>query len=90
MSNTEIERLLNYLAVTRGVSPATQNQALCAIIFLYRHVIHREIEGLQYQFAKKPKSLPTVLSSTEVQSILKAMEGKYWKQVVIYEQFKSY
>ena len=42
------------------------------------HVIHREIEGLQYQFTKKPKSLPIVLSSTEVQSILKAMEGKYW------------
>jgi len=61
MSNTEIERFLNYLAVSRGVSASTQNQALCAIIFLYRHVLKTDIEGLKYKFSKKPKSLPTVL-----------------------------
>ena len=54
MGNTEIERYLNYLATTRGVAAATQNQALCAIIFLYRYVIKREITELKYQFAKRP------------------------------------
>lgn len=78
MSNTEIERFLNYLAVSRGVSASTQNQALCAIIFLYRHVLKTEIEGLKYKFSKKPKSLPTVLTKDEVAQVIDLMEGKYW------------
>lgn len=43
MDNTEIERFLNHLALNRCVSAATQNQALCAIIFLYRYVVKRDI-----------------------------------------------
>ncbi len=78
MSNPEIERFLNYLAVTRQVSSATQNQALCAIIFLYRHVIQREIVDLKYNFSKKPKRLPVVLSSSEVGGIIQNLSGKYW------------
>ena len=78
MSNPEIERFLNYLAVTRQVSAATQNQALCAIIFLYRHVIRREIQDLKYKFSKKPKRLPTVLSPSEVAAVIKHLDGKYW------------
>lgn len=78
LSNPEIERFLNHLAMNRGVSASTQNQALCALIFMYRHVLNVAIEGLQYQFAKKPKGLPTVLSPQEVQLILAQLEGKYW------------
>lgn len=78
LSNPEIERFLNHLAMNRGVSASTQNQALCALIFMYRHVLNVAIEGLQYQFAKKPKGLPTVLSPHEVQLILAQLEGKYW------------
>lgn len=78
MGNAEIEHFLNYLAVTKGVAAATQNQALCALIFLYRHVLNADIEGLQYQFAKKPKALPTVLDPTEIQRILTQLTGKYW------------
>jgi len=78
MSNTEIERFLNYLANTRQVSAATQNQALCAIIFLYRHVINKEIKNLKYNFSKQPKRLPTVLSSSEVAAIMQQLQGKYW------------
>lgn len=77
MGNQEIERFLNHLAVNRGVSAATQNQALCAIIFMYRHILHRSIEGLQYGFAKRPRNLPTVLSPAEVATILNHMQGKY-------------
>ncbi|WP_291825762.1 site-specific integrase [Marinobacter sp.] len=69
MGNHEIERFLNHLAVNRGVSPGTQNQALCAIIFVYKHVLKREIENLQYKMTKTPRRMPTVLSPDEVASI---------------------
>jgi len=78
MGNAEIEHFLNYLAVHRRVSAATQNQALCAIIFMYRHVIKRDIEDLNYGFAKRPRNLPTVLSAHEVASILHQLHDKYW------------
>ena len=50
MGNHKIERFLNHLAVNRQVSSATQNQALCALIFLYRHVLGREITDLKFAF----------------------------------------
>ena len=78
MGNHEIERFLNYIATSRGVSASTQNQALCAIIFLYRHVIKRDITDLSYTFAKRPRRLPTVLSPEEVNRILSNCNGKYW------------
>jgi hypothetical protein len=57
MDNSNIEPFLNYLAVQRRVSVSTQNQALCALIFMYRHVIKQDIEHLQYGFAKRLKTL---------------------------------
>ncbi len=66
MSNPEIERFLNHLAVNRGLSPGTQNQALCAISFVYKHVLKREIENLQYKMTKTPRRMPTVLNPDEV------------------------
>ncbi|ARU57250.1 integron integrase [Oleiphilus messinensis] len=77
MGNAEIERFLTHLAVNRSVSPATQNQALCAIIFLYKYVICRDITDLRYSFTKKPIRLPTVLNPPEVADILANMDGKY-------------
>lgn len=77
LGNKDIERFLNHLAVNRGVSSATQNQALCALIFMYRHVIEQDIEGLNYSLSKKPKRMPTVLSACEASSILALMRGKY-------------
>jgi len=76
MGNIEIERFLNYIATYRHVSASTQNIALCAIIYLYRHIIKIEIKDLD-KFAKQPKRLPTVLSATEIASILHHMSGKY-------------
>ncbi|MEE8057421.1 MAG: phage integrase N-terminal SAM-like domain-containing protein [Pseudomonadales bacterium] len=78
MGNREIEHFLNYLATHRRVSAATQNQALCALIFMYRYVIKRTIEGLEYGFAKRPRTIPTVLSAHEIAAILDNIEGKYW------------
>jgi len=78
MANLEIERFLNHLAVNRRVSAATQNQALCAIIFMYRHVLEKDISDLRYEFSRTPRRLPTVLMPDEVASILQHQCGKYW------------
>ncbi|WP_203218750.1 phage integrase N-terminal SAM-like domain-containing protein [Vibrio sp. S11_S32] len=48
MSNSHIETFLSYLANERKVSSATQNQVLCAIIFMYRHVLKVETPDLSY------------------------------------------
>ncbi|EOK1082695.1 integron integrase [Proteus mirabilis] len=77
MGNSEIERFLNHLAVNRQVSAATQNQALCAIIFMYRNVIKREINELAYSFTKRQKTIPTVLSTQEAMLIISNLSGKY-------------
>lgn len=58
MGNTEIEGFLNYLAVKRKVSASTQNIALCAIIFMYRHVLKQDIKDLKYDFTKNQNDYP--------------------------------
>jgi integron integrase len=78
MGNHEIERFLNHLATNREVSAATQNQALCAIIFLYRYIIQKEIIGLRYSFTKREQSIPTVLTHDEAKSIINFLSGQYW------------
>jgi integron integrase len=78
LGNHEIERFLSHLAVNRQVSAATQNQALCALVFMYRHIIGSNIEGLKYGFSRRQRRLPTVLSPDEVQLILAELTGKYW------------
>lgn len=75
MGNTQIERFLTHLAVNRQVSPATQNIALCAIMFLYNKVLNQEIKGLQYTFTKKEQRLPTVLSADEAVAVIRNMTG---------------
>lgn len=78
MGNHEIERFLNHLAVNREVSAATQNQALCAIIFLYRHIIDRDISDLRFSFTKRERTMPTVLTHEEAKNIIAQLAGKYW------------
>lgn len=78
MGNFEIERYLNHLAVNRQVSAATQNQALCAIIFLYRYIVGKDISELRYSFTKREKTMPTVLTHDEAKSIISHLQGKHW------------
>jgi len=77
MGNYNIERFLNNLAVNKQVSGATQNQALCAIMLLYRYIVKREIKGLSYSFTKREKALPTVLTHEETLTIINKLSGKY-------------
>ncbi|MCF2949658.1 integron integrase [Paraglaciecola aquimarina] len=78
MGNHEIERFLNHLAINRQVSSATQNQALCAIIFMYKNVIQREIKNLKYGFTKRDRAIPTVLTHEEAMQIIGNLKDKYW------------
>ncbi len=78
MGSREINEYLNCLAVKRNVSPSTQNLALCAIIFLYKKVLLKEIDQLKIVWAKKPKRLPVVFTKNEVKAVLNQLTGTYW------------
>lgn len=72
----EVTAFLSWLATERNVSAATQNQALGALLFLYKHVLERELpwfEGLVR--AKRPVRLPTVLTEAEVRRLLEQLDG---------------
>lgn len=72
MGAVEVERFLTYLANDRHVSSATQNQALSAILFLYREVLALDLPWLDgFERSKKPKRLPVVLTPLEVQALLR-------------------
>jgi len=76
MGAQEITAFLSHLALRRHVSGSTQNQALSAIVFLYRHVLAQEVgtlEGLVW--AKRAKRLPVVLTRDEVGAVLDQLEG---------------
>ena len=76
MGKLEVEAFLTHLAVKRKVSAGTQNQALNAILFLYRQVLTIELPWLEdVTRAKKPTRLPVVLTSTEVNAVLSSMDG---------------
>ncbi len=79
MGEHEIATFLTHLAVDRAVSPSTQNQALNALLFLYRQVLRHPIEKLPGIARAKLKSrLPTVLTTGEVARILRELEGQHW------------
>lgn len=79
MGAAEVEAFLTHLAVSRNVSASTQNQALSAILFLYREVLGVELAWLDgVQRAKKPARLPVVLTTTEVHALLAQLEGTHW------------
>ncbi|MDH0894992.1 MULTISPECIES: integron integrase [unclassified Pseudomonas] len=79
MGVVEIEAFLTHLAVMRDVSASTQNQALAALLFLYKEVLKLELPRLQDVVrAKKPRHLPVVLTREEVEVLLAQMQGVQW------------
>ena len=71
MAEPEINAFLTHLAVKDKVSASTQNQALSALLFLYRHVIGRKVGDLgQVIRARKPIRLPVVMTREEVKAVL--------------------
>ncbi len=77
MGAPEIQAFLLHLANDRSVSASTQNQALSAILFLYREVLHKDIEPILLSTAKRPQRLPTVLTRQEALQIIGHMTGVY-------------
>ena len=76
MGEGEIRQFLNHLAVDKQVTASTQNQALCAIIFLYKYVIEKEPgEFRNVIWAKKSIRLPVVLTREEVRAIIENLTG---------------
>ncbi len=79
MGEIEIGRFLSSLATDSNVSASTQNQALNAILFLYREVLRKEIGYVNGVVrAKRPHRLPVVLTRQEVRSILGCLDGSAW------------
>jgi integron integrase len=78
MGAAEVEAFLSHLAVEGNVSASTQNQALSALLFLYREILAVELPWLDDVVrAKKPQRLPSVLNRAEVALVLERMEGTY-------------
>jgi integron integrase len=74
----DVKEFLTWLAVKRGVSASTQNQAFNALLFLYRHVLHKEfgkVEGVVR--AKRKTYIPVVLSRDEVTEIVSHLDPPY-------------
>jgi site-specific recombinase XerD len=82
MGPVEVTAFLNHLANERRVSASTQNQALAALLFVYRHLLQVELPWLDGLVrAKASKRLPTVLTQNEVQAILAKLSGTRWLMV---------
>src|SRR5438477_1025174 len=76
MAEAEITAFLTHLAAKCNVAAATQNQALSALLFLYREVLRQEIGWLdRVERAKKPARLPVVLTRAEVWKIFAQLHG---------------
>lgn len=76
MGAPEVETFLTFLAVDRKVSASTQNQALSAILFLYRQILKVELPWLDNVVkARQPRHLPVVLTREEVQAVLARLDG---------------
>src|SRR6185436_579545 len=71
-----VKKYLTHLAVDENVSGGTQNQALAALLFLYR-VLDVRLGDIELVRAKKDKRLPTVLSVDEVMRMFENMSGVY-------------
>lgn len=73
LGESDVGAFLTHLAVNRGIAESTQNQALSALLFLYRYVLKRSLQGIDACRAKRPDRLPTVLSQSEVRKLIAAM-----------------
>lgn len=78
MGEREITAFLTDLAVNRQVAASTQNQALAAILFLYKEVLERELDWMDGMVrAKRPQRIPEVLSPEQVRKLIDQLQGTY-------------
>jgi len=77
IQSEDVEAFLTHLAVEGEVSPSTQNQALSALLFLFRYVLYRELGIVDAARAQQRRRLPVVLSRDEVGRVLGHLPGKF-------------
>jgi integron integrase len=77
MGAPEVEAFLTYLAVKENVAASTQNQALSALLFLYREVLQQDLGPVDALRAKRPKRLPTVLTKDETLRLIGCLSGTH-------------
>lgn len=78
MAEPEVRAFLSHLAMNRNVAPATQNQALNALNFLYKVVLERPLnDSIGFTRAKRRQKLPVVLTHEEVHSLLQELNGQH-------------
>lgn len=76
MGKAEVEAFLSHLALNRGVSASTQNQAFNAIVFLYKQVLNMDFDlDIRASRARKSKRLPVVLNKKEVADVINLLNG---------------
>ncbi|MGP1680691.1 MAG: integron integrase [Burkholderiales bacterium] len=79
MGGAQVEAFLSHLATDARVAASTQNQALSALLFLYREVLQVDLPWMDGVVrAKRPKHVPLVLTETEVRALLAQLEGTRW------------
>ncbi|GMV43989.1 MAG: hypothetical protein AMXMBFR64_57050 [Myxococcales bacterium] len=77
MGKAEVLAWIEYLAIERTVASSTQNQALCAVLFLYREVLGIDLGLDSTAFAKKARNLPVVLTRDEVFAVIERLPKAY-------------
>jgi site-specific recombinase XerD len=76
MAEGEVTQFLTHLARDRDVAPSTQNQALSALLFLYKDVLKQDIGWLEnVERARRPTKMPVVLSHAELKRVFTHMQG---------------
>jgi integron integrase len=79
MGAAELSEFLTHLAVKREVAASTQNQALAALLFLYKNVLKKDLPWLKnVERAKRPGRIPLVLTRAEVKRLLSQLEQPNW------------
>jgi integron integrase len=79
MGEADVVAFLTHLAVAGKVAASTQNQALNALVFLYKVVLDRPLDNIKGAVrAKKPQKLPVVLTQGEIRQLLKHLDGIHW------------
>ncbi len=73
----DVERFLSHLAVERKVAANTQNLALSSVLFLFKEVLKRPVEDMKFHRSRKPRRLPVVLTRSEMERLLGAMDGVF-------------
>jgi integron integrase len=79
LGEAEVAAFLNHLAVERRVASSTQTQALCALLFLYSHVLERPLGRIKdFNWAQSRARVPVVLTRDEVERVLRELKGTPW------------